>query len=179
MDFKLLKMRWQLAFFRLTGRLGKIPEKVQFPLSQAPQLPVLFCMPRNPQTFKVAAFHLRTILKDPDRTTFFLVQNNYRHLLSLHGEKVWFYRTEDGKIKSDDKEHIILQMRSHRWRAIVDLNAQFDLDQAMLISQIPAPLKIGFQSEFSDHFYNLQFGVTQAGILEKSYEQILQILEIT
>jgi hypothetical protein len=60
---------------------------------------------------------------------------------------------------------------------IIDLNSQFNLSLSQLISLIPSKYKVGFLSEFSDWFYNIQFNISKDSFLEKGYSQIKSLLK--
>ena len=56
---------------------------------------------------------------------------------------------------------------------IIDLNANFILDIAMLNNKLNSNYKIGFKSEHSDLFYNIQF---KTKTLEEGYNKINSML---
>ncbi len=59
---------------------------------------------------------------------------------------------------------------------IVDLNPKFQLAISRLISLMKSDMKVGFSSDFSDKFYNIQLDISKSGIMEKGFKQINWIL---
>jgi len=45
-----------------------------------------------------------------------------------------------------------------------------------LISLMKSDMKVGFSSDFSDKFYNIQLDISKSGIMEKGFKQINWIL---
>ena len=60
---------------------------------------------------------------------------------------------------------------------VIDLNSEFNLSISQLISLLPSKYKVGFSSEFSDWFYNIQFNLSKNSFLEKGYSQIKSLLK--
>ena len=59
---------------------------------------------------------------------------------------------------------------------IVDLNLDFSFGASKFIAYLKSNIKIGFQSRFSDYFYNLQLESNDDGTIEQSYQRIQHIL---
>jgi len=55
---------------------------------------------------------------------------------------------------------------------IVDLNPTFQLAISRFISLLKSEMKVGFVSDFSDRFYNIQLDISKSGITEKGFKQI-------
>ena len=62
---------------------------------------------------------------------------------------------------------------------IVDLNPNPIFDISEKINNLNAEYKIGFKSNLSDSFYNIQLDVTDSKFLETSYGRIKNILQIS
>ena len=78
-------------------------------------------------------------------------------------------------ILSDEK--LVLQaLNQYKFDIIVDLNPEFHLGIARLISFLTSDMKVGFVSDFSDYFYNIQLNISKSGIMEKGFKQINWIL---
>jgi hypothetical protein len=60
---------------------------------------------------------------------------------------------------------------------VIDLNTIFYLDASRILSLIPAKMKVGFKSRFSDLFYNIQLDVSKSGIAENGYHKVQLMLE--
>ena len=91
------------------------------------------------------------------------------------GETIYIQDSASHTILSD--ERLLLQsLNQCRFDIIVDLNPEFHLGISRLISFLTSDMKVGFASDFSDHFYNIQLNISKSGIMEKGYKQINWIL---
>ena len=59
---------------------------------------------------------------------------------------------------------------------VVDLNPKFDFELSKFISHLNAKYTIGFKSDYSDRFYNIQLDVPPSGFLERGYKQMYNII---
>ena len=75
-----------------------------------------------------------------------------------------------------DEEQILNQLQNTTYDIIIDLNSNFHLGIARMISLLKADLKVGFATPFSDRFYNIQLDISKSGIMEKGYKQVNMIL---
>ena len=46
----------------------------------------------------------------------------------------------------------------------------------MIINKLKSNYKVGFKSQYSDLFYNIQLDISKSGIMEKGFKQINWIL---
>ena len=60
---------------------------------------------------------------------------------------------------------------------IIDLNTTFSLDASRILSLIPAKMKVGFKSHFSDLFYNIQLDLSKTKPAENGYQKVQLMLE--
>jgi hypothetical protein len=67
-------------------------------------------------------------------------------------------------------------LQQNKFDIIVDLNPKFQLAISRLISLMKSDMKVGFSSDFSDKFYNIQLDISKSGIMEKGFKQINWIL---
>ena len=68
------------------------------------------------------------------------------------------------------------QMKKMFFDAAVDLNPEFDPVHGILMQTVDAPLKIGFESKWSQNIFTITLTADAHGILEKQYNQINQLL---
>ena len=68
-------------------------------------------------------------------------------------------------------------MKLGKFDMVIDLNTKFYLDASRILSLIPAKMKVGFKSHFSDLFYNIQLDVSKSGIAENGYNKVQLMLE--
>jgi ADP-heptose:LPS heptosyltransferase len=74
-------------------------------------------------------------------------------------------------------EKLLLQsLKQNKFDIIVDLNPTFQLAISRFISLLNSEMKVGFVSDFSDRFYNIQLDISKSGIMEKGFKQINWIL---
>ena len=91
------------------------------------------------------------------------------------GDTMFIRHSDQYTILSDEK--LVLQaLKQYKFDIIVDLNPEFHLGIARLISFLTSDMKVGFVSDFSDRFYNIQLNISKSGIMEKGFKQINWIL---
>ncbi len=152
----------------LTGKIGKLHANILTPVDSRKFDRVLICFPQNEEYFRLATFIFKDLLDDPDQRFRFtlLIPEPFRHLFIFSEKGTLFYEPDKfEKLRSVPPVD-----------AIVDLNPGFYLEMACYISHIRAKYKIGFTSEFSDQFYNIQFDVSKSTILERIYQKIKKML---
>ena len=62
--------------------------------------------------------------------------------------------------------------------AAVDLNPEFDPVHGILMQTMKSPLKIGFESKWSQKIFTITLTANNQGFIEKQYSQINQLLGI-
>ena len=77
-----------------------------------------------------------------------------------------------------DEKQILDQLQTTEYDIIIDLNSNFHLGIARLISLLKADLKVGFSTPFSDQFYNIQLDISKSGVMEKGFKQVNRILAL-
>ena len=178
MSLKLLKLRWQIFFWTITGRIQKMHSRLHLTLSQGNPESVLIVFPMDEPSFRVACYAFRDLRKkDGKRRKFiFLVKEQFEDLFHLQmGDTMFIRHSNQYTILSDEK--LVLQaLKQYKFDIIVDLNPEFHLGISRLISFLTSNMKVGFASDFSDHFYNIQLNISKSGIMEKGFKQINWIL---
>ena len=152
--------------------------RLQLTLSQGHPESVLIVFPMDEPSFRVACYAFRDLRKkDGQKTKFiFLVKEQFKDLFYLQmGDTMFIRHSNQYTILSDEK--LVLQaLKEYKFDIIVDLNPEFHLGIARLISFLTSDMKVGFVSDFSDHFYNIQLNISKSGIMEKGFKQINWIL---
>ena len=72
MSLKLLKLRWQIFFWTITGRIQKMHSRLQLTLSQGDPENVLIIFPADESSFRVAYYTFRDLGKKSSRTMNFI-----------------------------------------------------------------------------------------------------------
>ena len=178
MSLKLLKLRWQIFFWTITGRIQKVHSRLQLTLSQGHPESVLIVFPMDEPSFRVACYAFRDLRKkDGKRRKFiFLVKEQFEDLFHLRMGDTMFIRHSDQYTKLSDEKLVLQVLKQYKFDIIVDLNPEFYLGIARLISFLTSNMKVGFVSNFSDRFYNIQLNISKSGIMEKGFKQINWIL---
>ncbi len=178
MSLKLLKLRWRIFFWTITGRIRKMNSRLQLTLSQGHPESVLIVFPMDEPSFRVACYAFRDLGKKDDqkRTFIFLVQEQFKDLFHLRMGDTIFIRYSDQYTILSDERSVLQALKQYEFDIIVDLNPEFHLGISRLISFLTSDMKVGFMSEFSDRFYNIQLNISKSRIMEKGFKQINWIL---
>ena len=178
MSLKLLKLRWQIFFWTITGRIQKIHSRLQLTLSQGHPESVLIVFPMDEPSFRVACYAFRDLRKkDGQKTKFiFLVKEQFRDLFHLRMGETKYIKESDSHAILYNEKALLLTLKQKKFDVIVDLNPIFHLGVARLVSLLTSDMKVGFVSDFSDRFYNIQLNISKSGIMEKGFKQINWIL---
>ncbi len=179
MSLKLQILKAKIHLFYKTGKIGKLDSSFNISSKGMHLKNVLICFPIDEASFRVAAYSFRkvreTILKDTNLVL--LIPTSYKQLLHFNYGKIVTYniKKENDMIFSNHEIDEISKGMS--FDMIVDLNSEFNLSISQLISFLPSKYKVGFSSEFSDWFYNIQFNLSKNSFLEKGYSQIKSLLK--
>ena len=174
MSLKLLKLRWKIFFWTITGRIQKMHSRLQLTLSQGHPEKVLIVFPMDEPSFRVACYAFRDLGKmdGQKRKIIFLVKEQYEDLFHLRmGDTMFIQHSNKNAILSDERS-VLQRLKQFKFDIIVDLNPEFHLGISRLISLIKSDMKVGFASDYSDRFYNIQLNISKSGIMEKGFKQI-------
>ena len=178
MSLKLLKLRWKIFFWTMTGRIKKMQSRLQLTLSHGNPENILIVFPLDEPSFRVACYAFRDLGKNnvQKRKFIFIVREQFRELFHLRiGDSMFIKHSDKDLILSGEK--LLLQsLKQNKFDIIVDLNPKFKLAISRLISLLKSEMKVGFASDFSDQFYNIQLDISKSGIMEKGFKQINWIL---
>ena len=178
MSLKLLKLRWKIFFWTMTGRIKKMQSRLQLTLSHGNPENILIVFPLDEPSFRVACYAFRDLGKNnvQKRKFIFIVREQFRELFHLRiGDSIFIKHSDKDIILSGEK--LLLQsLKQNKFDIIVDLNPKFQLAISRLISLLKSEMKVGFASDFSDQFYNIQLDISKSGIMEKGFKQINWIL---
>ena len=178
MNLKLLKLRLRLFFWTITGRIKKMHSRLQLTLSQGNPENILIIFPMDEPTFRVACYAFRDLGKDNvhKKQFIFIVKEQFKDLFHLRiGNSMYINHSDNDTIVAGEK--LLLQSLKHnKFDIIVDLNPTFQLAISRFISLLNSEMKVGFVSDFSDRFYNIQLDISKSGIMEKGFKQINWIL---
>ena len=179
MSLKLQILKAKIHLFYKTGKIGKLNSSFKISSNGIYLKNILICFPIDEASFRVAAYSFRkikeTIIKDTNLVL--LIPNNYKQLLHFNYGKIVTYQLKNEKDMTFSNEEINHILEGLSFDMIIDLNSEFNLSISQLISLLPSEYKVGFSSEFSDWFYNIQFNLSKNSFLEKGYSQIKSLLK--
>ena len=129
-------------------------------------------------SFRVACYAFRDLGKQDGqkRKFIFLVKEQFNDLFHLRVGDTIFIRYSDQYTILSDERSVLQTIKQYEFDIIVDLNPEFHLGISRLISLLKSDMKVGFSSDFSDRFYNIQLNISKSGIMEKGFKQINWIL---
>ena len=174
MSLKLLKLRWKIFFWTITGRIKKLHSRLQLTLNQGNSGNILIVFPADEPSFRVAFYTFRDLGQTSGHKMnfIFLVKEQFRDLFHLRmGETIYTKDSDSNSILSDERS-LLFALKRKQFDIIVDLNPTFHLGIARLVSLLTSEMKVGFVSRFSDRFYNVQLDIGRSGIMEKGFKQI-------
>ena len=178
MSLKLLKLRWRIFFWTITGRIRKMNSRLQLTLSQGHPESVLIVFPMDEPSFRVACYAFRDLGKQDGqkRKFIFLVKEQFEDLFHLRMGNTMFIRHSNQYAILSNEKLVLQELKQYKFDIIIDLNPEFYLGISRLVSLLRSDMKVGFSSDLSDHFYNIQLNISKSGIMEKGFKQINWIL---
>ena len=180
MNFKLFKLRIKIFYYSILGEINQNAPNINLDYKGHDSKRILIMFPFDEPSFRVAAFSFRGLgSKNSDQNHYtFLVKDSFKPLFHIRrGETVTLITDskKPNKIKSDDS--IIDVLKLSDFDLIIDLNTTFCLDASRILSLIPAKMKVGFKSHFSDLFYNIQLDLSKTKTAENGYQKVQLMLE--
>ena len=131
-------------------------------------------------SFRVALYSFRELGQNDahQRNYKYIIKEQYKDLFHLHSGTSILIRNSAYENTLSDEIQILDQLQNTQYDIIIDLNSNFHLGIARLISLLKADLKVGFTSSFSDQFYNIQLDISKSGVMEKGYKQVNMMLAL-
>jgi len=178
MNLKLLKLRWNLFYWTITGRIKKLHSRLQLTLSQGNPEKILIVFPIDEPSFRVACYAFRDLGKEnmQKREYIFIINEDFKELFHIRIANQLFIKHSDKDVVLRDENRLLQSLQKLKLDIIVDLNPNFQLPVSRLISLLKSEMKVGFQSDYSDRFYNIQLDISKSGITERGFKQINWIL---
>jgi ADP-heptose:LPS heptosyltransferase len=180
MSVKLLKLHWRVFYWTFTGRIKKLGPRLELTLTKGKAEKILIVFPMDEPSFRVALYAFRDIGQQIThrRNYQYIIKEQFKDLFHLHsGTPILIKNSENEKMLPDEQQ-ILEQLKNIPYEIIIDLNSNFHLGIARLISLLRADLKVGFVNPFSDQFYNVQLDISKSGIMEHGYKQVNMMLAL-
>ena len=174
MNLKLLKLHLIIFFWKIIGKVKFLESELKLSFNSGNMNRVLLIFPVDEPSFRVAYYTFRELGKSSNqkRMFTFLVMEQFRDLFHITtGDKIYIQKFGKNKILNNEKQ-ILEILFSKQYDIVIDLNPFFDLGISRLVSHLDAKIKLGFVSDFSDQFYNVQLDISRSGIMEKGFKQI-------
>ena len=166
-------LKIKLLYLNFLGKISKNNFKINTSHSISNINSVLIVFPIEEQDFNVAKYSFRDLLSKNNIDCVFLINNIFYNTTRFSGETYGLnYIKKKNKITLNENfntENII----NKEFDVVIDLNCNFILDIAMIINKLKSNYKVGFKSQYSDLFYNIQF---EYDTLEGCYSKINSML---
>ena len=178
MDSKLHILKLKIQMYSKLGKIGRLASKIKISSKGNTVKNILVCFPIDEPSFRVASFSFRKLKEDvlKDVHIILLIPSQYKNLIKFYFGQIITYDMKNEKNISSTLEEIRKIINDFTFDMIIDLNPNFSFPISHFISNIPANYKVGFQSVFSDTFYNIQFELSTTGFLERGYNQINSLI---
>ncbi len=178
MSLKLLKLRWRIFLWTLSGKIKNLQSRLKLQLSPGNPQKILIVFPMDEPSFRVALYTFRDLGKSTHqkREYFFIVRKQFEGLFHLQYGNSLFIQNTDEESPLPDEAYLQQHLQKFHFDVIVDLNPEFYLGIARFISSLNGNMKVGFVSRFADKFYNIQLDISKSGIMEKAFKQVNLIL---
>ena len=180
MSVKLLKLRWRIFYWTITGRINKLVPRLKLALTKGQAENILIVFPMDEPCFRVALYAFRDLgQKNIRKKNYkYIIKEQFKDMFYLcSGTPILIKNSAQDNILSDEKQ-ILGQLQNAQYDIIIDLNSNFHLGIARLVSLLKADMKVGFATPFSDKFYNIQLDIGKSGIMEKGYKQVNMMLTL-
>ena len=162
-------------FYLLLGKIRKSPSKIELPNQTKIKRVVIF-FPIDENLFRLSLYSFRKFnFYQNNIKYYFIINQKFQNIINLNGPNLIFVNYKKNKIdfcNYNEKNNLI----EHESDVIVNLNIEFSFGLSKFIAYLQSNIKIGFKSNFSDYFYNLQLDIKKTGVIENSYQKIQQIL---
>ena len=178
MSLKLLKLRLIIFFWKIFGKIKNIRLKNGLNWSNNKNNKILIVFPIDEASFRVACYTFRDLGKNNinNQQFIFIVREDLKDLFHLQFGYTLYIKYVNQSFRIIEEKSLIHVLKQNIFDCIIDLNPYFQLSISKFISLLNSNIKVGFVSEFSDEFYNVQLDVSKSGVIEKGFKQISGIL---
>ena len=176
---KLIKLHWRIFYWTITGKIHSLSSKFLLQRQNNKKQNVLLIFPIDEPSFRVALYAFRNLgVNGKDKKNYiFIVKEQFKDIFPIQYGRIILVHDINPMDMVYEEGKILDQLKNVYYDIVVDLNSNFYLGIARLISKLRAELKIGFKSRFSSKFYNIQLDISKNNIMEKGYKQIISLLK--
>jgi len=175
MNFKVLKLNLKISWLKFTGKLDTISNSDNFSPATIDSPCILIILPIDQELISKAMKCISRIMdiynkKNAKFTV--IVNNNIQDKVNLYNmKKLAFSISKNGSVNNSKK--IMDQIYFDKFDLIIDLNINFSFDISMMINELRSKYKVGFASDYSDYFYNIQLRTNKNNPSYNSLEYLL------
>ena len=139
---------------------------------------ILLFFPIDEKTFRISIYALRNLLtlNNSSVKLTLIVNTIHKPLIDNNHNEVVGIDWNSKKNRIDNQIIIKQYIDNKNYDMIIDLNTSFYLSIARLLNTIKSNYKLGFISDFSDYFYNIQINIKKNQILERSFKQVERMI---
>ena len=165
-------------WYRLFRSKSKITKLIRIGAGGKGISSLLFILPSEKRFAQNASHFIKSVENRKDLDVFYLIHQKATHLYSDGiDSKIMSFNDEDFNFLGVFKNHnIIRKIKSLNFDAVVDLNLSENQTISFLMLELANPIKVGFESIFSNKIYSIIIKPSPTGFLEKSFENVEKIL---
>ena len=139
----------------------------------------LIILPEGRNNSRIARYFLKSIYQTAEKEIDFLMDRSlYRTFQDSLPERVKVYENEDFNWFKVPRPEAVARIFDREYEAVVDMHPDFNLPSAYLTHLSGAPLRVGFASKFSEHFFNVEIDSSKSEFLERSYLAVQKLLNL-
>ncbi|MAJ43397.1 MAG: hypothetical protein CMF96_01450 [Candidatus Marinimicrobia bacterium] len=177
MNFDDFILKFKVGILRLRNHFGKINSSLTIDSYSRINNAILIFFPIDEKYCRIASYSFKTLneLQDKGVEIHICLSDNLKKLIeSINCDKFTYLKNGNNIIKLNKSIDNL-----KKYDMIIDLNPTTNIAISEIIKNITATYKIGFKSNISDTFYNIQLDLSNNKFLETSYGQIKNILKIS
>mgnify|MGYP001391538939 CR=1 FL=1 len=166
-------------WLKLTKKIGRHQFKLTIRKSGTGIKKCLFILPEFTNNQRLIDL-LRTTMSDHQGVSIQLLINKLRILeySEKFKDNLLLYDEDEFTNFNFPDEKLLDRVCMKSYHAVVDLNTKFYLPSAYLVYKSNAPYRIGFQTQYAEHFYNVVLDNKTETDVEYSIMKIKEILNI-
>jgi len=168
-----------ISFLKITAKFRKNDRVVDVFGTLAEARSILVFMPDKLEDFGIARKFLTKLMDDFSNAKFqFVMRESYRSL--LNGDRNFgtiFVSDRDVNFLGLPKKELKQKILATEYDIVIDLNDDFHLPTTFLCQKSRASLKICFDHDMREPFYNFSFRAQSDESLNNKYKKLVQYLK--
>ncbi len=176
MNFNLFILRLKIMFYLILGKIKKNNPQIKLPNRESVNKVLLF-FPKDENEFRLSLYIFKDLFLIDNNTKYTLIINkNFFKILNFQSPNIFFVEFGKRSMKFCNNEQRKMLLKEDL-DVVVDLNTNFFFGSSQFISYLKSRIKIGFKSNFSDIFYNMQLNPKKTGSVEMIFVRMKEILD--